>query len=306
MVEFDEHKAKVAAIVVSYEPEPDLLKKNLQSIASQVDRVYLVDNSRAFQALPFCQDLRIPNLHSLILGDNYGIAVAINRGIREARSADMDFVFLLDQDSVAQDGTITTLLTGYRQACRQGAKVAAIGARAEDRTTGALSPALRFGYVGTRTQPCPEGGVARVDFLISSGTLIPLAVLEIVGSMREDLFIDYVDTEWILRAYSQGFATYLSCDARLIHAVGERRIRVWMGLWRNAPMHKPFRYYYLYRNYLLLLRQRGISRKWKIMESIRLLKMFLFILAFSHERREILGYIVKGVYDGIRNKKGKL
>lgn len=298
--------SRVAAIIVSYEPDPALLQQNIEAIQHQVSCIYLVDNSIVFDAAAFVQALQSQKIHCLTLGNNYGIATAINRGIAEAERASMDFVFLLDQDSVCKPGLITVLLRAYDQALRLEKPVAAIGARAEDRVTGALSPALRFGWFSTRAQSCPVGSVVGVDFLISSGTLIPLATLQVVGGMREDLFIDHVDTEWILRAHSKGYASYLCCDAHIWHAIGERRMRIWMGRWRNAPLHRPFRYYYLFRNYLLLLRQRELSRKWKVMEGIRLIQMAVFLLIFSEGRKKILGYIMQGIRDGLQNRGGRL
>ncbi len=296
----------VAAVVVGYEPDESLLERNLRSIAPQVDRIYLVDNSTAFRAEEFCTELDLDGLRCIALGSNRGIAAALNRGIQAADQDGLAFVLLLDQDSESSPDLVRQLLSAYGQLDCEGSRVAAVGSRALDRTTRYLSNALHFGWFSTRSAPCPEGEVVPVEFLITSGTLIPLEALRKVGGMREDLFIDHVDTEWLLRARSRGYAAYLCCSAHIVHAMGERRLRVWAGRWRNAPLHKPFRYYYLFRNYLLLLRQKRLSRKWKFMESQRLMQMIFFLVIFSHERRSIAYFIAKGILDGLRNKGGRI
>lgn len=297
---------KVAAIIVTYEPDTDLLETNIRKVAPQVQRVFLVDNSTVFRGAAFCESLGIQNLRWIPLGENLGIAAALNRGIEAAQREGMNFVLLLDQDSECAPDLIHELLDAHEKARQQASKVAAIGSRALDRATGHLSDALRFGWFGARAESCIDGDVVPVDFLISSGSLIATELLRTLGAMREDLFIDHVDTEWILRARQQGYQAYLCCSAKIIHAMGERRLRVWAWRWRNAPLHKPFRYYYLFRNYLLLLRQKGLSRKWKFMEAQRLIQMLIFLALFAQERGQIVGFIARGVGDGLRNRGGRM
>jgi len=297
---------RVAAVIVTYEPDTDLLETNIRKVAAQVQQVYIVDNSTEFCVKVYCESLRLANLYCIPLGENLGIATALNRGIESARRDGMDFVLLLDQDSECASDLIHELLTAHEKVREQGGKIAAIGSRALDRETGHLSDPLIFGWFGTRVQLCPEGSVVPVEFVITSGSLIAMETLRTVGAMREDLFIDHVDTEWILRAHQHNYQAYLCCSAQIIHARGERRLRVWAGRWRNAPLHKPFRYYYLFRNYLLLLRQKGLSRKWKFMEAQRLVQMLIFLALFAQEREQIVRFIARGVGDGLHNRGGRM
>ncbi|MFX8766500.1 glycosyltransferase family 2 protein, partial [Acinetobacter baumannii] len=49
--------------------------------------------------------------------------------------------------------------------------------------------------------------------LISSGSLISVEALKAVGLMRDYYFIDYVDTEWCLRAEYLGYKNFVSAQA---------------------------------------------------------------------------------------------
>ena len=97
------------------------------------------------------------------------------------------------------------------------------------------------------------GGSIRM--LISSGALFPREALLELGLMDEGLFIDHIDTEWFLRAKDRGWRVFGVCDAVMDHGLGERTVMVWLGRWRYLPVHQPFRYYYIYRNSVLLYRR---------------------------------------------------
>ncbi len=271
-----------------------------------MEKVYVIDNSTNFNILDLSAKLSLLNLDCYPHGENVGVASAQNVGIDLAAKDQMHYVLFLDQDSESGSQLIQHLLFSYQDLVSKGCKVSAIGPRTQDRMTRRLSSPLRFGFFGTRALPCPENGIVPVDFLISSGSLIPMEVLQKVGLMRGDLFIDYIDTEWIMRAHSMGYQAYLCCQATITHAIGEKRIRIWVGRWRNAPLHKPFRYYYLFRNYLLIFRDKGISPRWKFMELQRLIQMFFYVVLFSNERVLTVHYILQGIIDGLCNRGGKL
>jgi len=68
-----------------------------------------------------------------------------------------------------------------------------------------------------------------------------------VGLMDEDLFIDHVDSEWCFRAKAKGFQLFGVGGAAMTHALGERRKEIWFLRRRIVTLHKPFRYYYIFR-----------------------------------------------------------
>jgi rhamnosyltransferase len=74
--------------------------------------------------------------------------------------------------------------------------------------------------------------VWEVDHVIASGCLIPATALQAVGWMREDFFIDWVDTEWCLRARDRGYRIYGVCAALLVTG--------WYGCWggKSPIMHR--------------------------------------------------------------------
>src|SRR5690606_10075289 len=115
-----------------------------------------------------------------------------------------------------------------------------------------------------RRQTCSaDTAVVEVDYVIASGCLIPFDVIETVGGMQEELFIDYVDIEWGLRAQHQGLQSLGVCAAVMQHQLGEKPIR-FRG--RLIPVHSPLRHYYHFRNAVWLYRQSWLRKDWKTVD----------------------------------------
>jgi rhamnosyltransferase len=138
---------------------------------------------------------------------------------------------------------------------------------------------------------------AKVEQVISSGCLISVAALRDVGLMNEALFIDLVDTEWMLRAKQKGWIVYQSARAMMEHKLGEGSIRIWFGRWHHVPKHSALRHYYYVRNSIYLYAYSKLPRRWKLSSAKRL--AIRFIAFPSH-----IGMMLSGAYDGLRGRMG--
>ena len=292
--------AGVVAVVVSYEPDLEHLSKVLTAIASQTDHVLIVDNGSRKDVGGLVLALHDRRLQFLPMGKNMGIAAAHNVGIRWAKDHGSKYVLLMDQDSLPDAGMVANLRSAHELLETAGNKVAAIGPRFRDSDSGRLADHVKFGRWRVERVSCSSGEqFVKVDFLISSGSLIRIETLNAVGGMDEALFIDQVDTEWVLRARANGYLTWGHCNAIMTHSLGEARRRIWFGRWRDVPIHKPFRYYYIFRNSLLLQRRDYPCREWKRVDRVRLLQLASFILLFHPERFEALWMLCRGVRSGM-------
>ncbi len=297
----------VCAIAVTYNPELERLRQVLCALQPQVGRIIVVDNASSeadrladlVESISGCELLRLPT--------NQGLGLALNRGAQQARRGNCGALLLMDQDSIASPTMVGDLLRGLHALQQGGAAVAAIGPRFRDRHSGNLSRHVVFaGWRVGRVHCAHAAQPVRVDFLITSGTLIPLSALDRVGAFEEALFIDHVDTEWVLRAQHQGMQVFGDCAAVMEHDLGEYRQRFWLGRWREIPMHKPFRYYYIVRNSLWLRRQRHASRAWKRVDATRLLQILLFMAMFHRERWSVLRMMMQGAWDAWRGRMGRM
>lgn len=295
---------RVCAVVVVYAPELSCLRRLLTACLSQVAELVVVDNA---SSTPVQDTLRAwgaaDGFTVLGLDENLGVAAAQNRGVAWAREQACSHVLLFDQDSVPAPDMVQQLLSALKDAPASG-WTAAVGPRLLDRRTGASTPFVRIGLLGVKKMACAADGdrLIETDFLVSSGMLIPLAVLDRVGLPEEDLFIDNVDLEWCFRARAMGFALYGVCDAVMEHSVGDDVIQI--GGWA-IHRHGPLRQYYIMRNRILLYRRPYSPRAWVVQDFFRMLfKFALFSLLFSPRRKNV-GMMLKGIRDGLKGRSGK-
>ena len=268
--------------------------------------VILVDDcTPQWDPRTLCADypaLIVKQLHA-----NAGIAAAQNQGIALARARNASHVLFLDQDSMPQAGMVLALKDTLDRQRQDGQRVACVGPRTRFPGSAELSNFTTLGWLGLRRQICRDAASAvECDTLISSGTLVPIEVIDAVGGMDEGLFIDLVDTDWCMRARAKGYRVFGACSAVLEHRLGETRKRLWAGRWRQVPRHQPFRYYYIFRNTLLLSRRNYVPLKWVLYYLRWLAILFLVQGVFARPRAGGLGMMLKGIAHGVRGVTGKL
>jgi len=127
--------------------------------------------------------------------------------------------------------------------------------------------------------------------------------LDDVGFMREELFIDFVDIEWCLRARAKGYEIVSFPQVEIAHHLGDSSVS-FMGT--NYPIHSPLRMYYYFRNAMYLYRLREIDWNWRLVDATRNVFRFLFYMVFVKNRPTYFKYIIKGYYHGLIKRMGKL
>lgn len=288
----------VCAVLVSHRPELAVLAEALDALLPQVGAMVLVDNATPGHSLhDFCAQR--PELAMLALPENLGLAHALNAGITHARSLPgIMHVLLMDQDSVAEPGMVAALHTALAKLSARE-KIAAVGPRFRDPREAADAPFVRIGFPFNHKLRCAgDGGEVRCDFLISSGCMIPLGVLDEVGGMDADLFIDNVDLDWCFRAVAAGYSLHGICAAHMRHHLGETRQRV-PGLPRSIVVHPPRRLYYMMRNRVWLYRRAYTPRRWIAQDLPRLVTKLLLFSLLVPPRWRNLRCMVAGLRDGV-------
>ncbi|MCR0999094.1 glycosyltransferase family 2 protein [Serratia rubidaea] len=255
---------KVAAVIVSYHPELGNLRTLLQELKNQNIPSVLVDNGSLNPEVVN----QLQEIATVVrLDDNLGIARAQNIGIEQAHQIHQaELIVFFDQDSRIDDHFIAGLLHDYHQVSASN-KIAAIGPVFTDSRYGFYYPLIKVNRFGWRNKinPQQKKNPFEVSMIISSGSLIPMSALKDIGMMNETLFIDYVDTEWCLRAVAKGYKIYAATSARMSHAIGDRAIKL---LAWHIPMHSAFRRYYRLRNGLYLCKMPHIPLLVKVRENI--------------------------------------
>jgi rhamnosyltransferase len=291
------------AVVVTFHPHLDKLHELLVALSAQVDFSVVVDNGSAVDVIEFVGNAGLKCVDGIALKGNQGIAAAQNIGIARGREIGADYVLLSDQDSVPHHSMVRELLSVAEKVQAMGNQLACVGPRYLDDRQQNPPPFIRVTGLKLERCSCPvEDSVVPVDYLIASGCLIPMSVLDRVGGMREDLFIDYVDIEWGLRARQRGFQSYGVCAAKMVHSLGDEPIE-FMG--KKLPLHSPLRHYYHFRNAVLLYKERWVPGNWKLVDGWRLLLKYVFYSIFAKPRMAHWRMMTIGVWHGLRGRTGK-
>jgi rhamnosyltransferase len=295
----------VSAVLVTYNPNIEILHAAIQAVLKQVSAVFIVDNASANFSVAWFDQLEFQakaKLHLLQQEENLGIGVGHNIGIRQAFALGSKFVLLLDQDSQVESDMVLRLRSAYDELSEKGFQVAALGSQYRDTASGVLSGFIQVNLLPVHRIHTDNPNMVDADFIVSSGSLLSVAALEIVGLMDERLFIDGVDTEWCFRAKSKGFQIFGVCGAVMTHTLGEQRRVVFK---RIIPFHKPFRYYYMFRNSVLLYRRSYMPWRWIFADIARYLKMVIFFSWVAENRLKLLRMMCLGIMDGLKGISGK-
>ncbi|MGH8082866.1 MAG: glycosyltransferase family 2 protein [Lysobacter sp.] len=297
--------AEVCAAIVTYHPQIELLEQVIAAVQSQVGRVTIFDNASTGAALEsYFDELRGRGVEVFRSDRNVGLGSAVNHAARNARAAGFAQVLLMDQDSIVDAGMVATLQR-YLGELQAHGPVAAVGPQFRDERTGEVAPFVQIAFPMNRKRYGGPGQVVDCDFLITSGTLLPLDVLDAVGGMDEGLFIDNVDIEWSSRARHRGYKLYGVCDARMQHRIGEL-VQVSGLMPYRTVVHSPTRLYYMMRNRVLLYRRIEVPRRWAAQDLPRLVLKFVGTALFLKPRLAYLGAMLRGLRDGVMGREGPM
>jgi rhamnosyltransferase len=296
----------VCAIVVSFFPDVATLERLFAATTPQVDVLVVVDNGTTDAAFnELCAHVDNDKVVILKQPRNVGLAAAFNHGITWARKNGFSHVLLLDQDSEPSQGMVGALMQAFA-AASAGRRIAAVGPRFHDDREDRYAPFVCIGFpVSRKIYSTGKNGLVDCDFLISSGSLIPLAVLDEIGSMDEGLFIDNVDLEWSFRALAKGYALVGVCTTTMHHRLGHSRRQLPFGLGRIV-VHDPTRLYYIMRNRLLLYRLPHTPAVWIAQDLPRVAVKFLLFSALIHPRLDNVRFMLAGLRDGLLGRCGPL
>lgn len=309
----DASSSKVFAIVVTFFPNANALNALLESLLIQVNGGVVVDNTpgdsaRITEMLCSSRE-RFPWLQLVALGENRGIAAAQNLGIRMAIDQGYGYVLLSDQDSRPDASMVAALLATTEELQAMRINVGCVCPAYFDEVTGQafrfqVQPPGRIFYStlpGDQAMPWVE-----IVSAISSGSLIPTATLRAVGGMREDFFIDDVDTEWCHRARAKGFTNFGTARASLVHRLGDAPFRIWWFGWREMSEYSTTRLYYRFRNFVLMARLQHVPWRWCVRAAWYWMGNLYAHCFFASRRRENAKAIARGLRDGWLGRSGPM
>lgn len=284
--------------IVTYNPSREftsLLKSNQNIIKDCL----VIDNSDNISIAKSIEEecKKIGAIYIPMLG-NKGIAAALNTGLIYANENDFLYLCTLDQDSILPEYFLDKFVKSSRIA------------KHSDPSIGIFAPII----VDKESQQ-PMGNNAKHNNLnhiytnqvITSGCVISVPIAHKIGNFWDELFIDYVDFEFCLRCRLAGVSIVILPDLSIEHSVGNPKAFKFFGRNFFTSSHSPVRRYYLFRNRIAIYKRYiFLSPKWVLGDIINSLKDILKIILLESESKKNLRYIIRGIYDGILSRLGKI
>lgn len=277
----------IYAVIVTFNPEQDNLLGLINALINNQVIPVVVDNGSVNPVNANCK--------IIALNKNEGIAKAQNVGAEFALREFAEAIIFFDQDStLTNDDFISSLYEPI--ASRRAVITAPIFI---DNARGFTYPIVEFSKNGGRVKHYPTLNTPEffVNHAISSGTMVEAEALKKIGMMAESLFIDYVDTEWCLRADSFGIKVLIVPKANMIHSIGDKTLKIGHFY---IPKHSPFRRYYRIRNSFYLIRQSHIPKVMAIREIVFSIIHQCILITFSKgERLAYIRSLFRALKDGL-------
>jgi len=282
----------VCAVIVTYHPNASMIA-NLANIAAQVDAMVVVDNASTPEALDALHKANSNfRFHLIENSENFGIAEALNQGIRWAKTNHYAWVILFDQDSRIKGGFVQKMFATW-ESHPQKNRVASVQPRY-------INPRSGLGPVVRRAR---DGGPV---YSMTSGALLPTWIFDKVGWFASEYFIDWVDIEYCFRMRDAGYLIADSQDAVLLHAPGHSEPCSLFGFTFRPTHHSAMRRYYMSRNRIAVFRRYFLRfPNWILQSMCECARETIKCFLAENDRLRKLRAFLLGTWDGLTGKMGK-
>ena len=272
---------EIALVIVLYKPKDDDLDFVLH--LANLYHGCIVDNSDISH---FDTD-EVKYMHYISLRKNVGIAEAQNIALQYLlKQSQIQYFIFTDQDSRYKDDYPLSIVQEYKTVYSQLPQLSALG------------PTIILKDIGEELKSVfhhdhlmNDHFIAR-PHIISSGCCIHRKLFEQIGLFESNLFIDFVDDEWCWRAASKGYICGISPHIKMFHKIGQKDLHIGKYI---ITVSAPFRYYYQYRNYLLLVKRKYVPWRWRISYAVKYTARFIYFPIVVENGFACWKYMLKGI-----------
>ena len=286
---------KCYAVIVAYNPDTSALINLCEAVTQQNHLVVIIDNSENAAS---CNAHYFSKYHVISLKENKGIAYAQNVGTRYAIDEGAQIISFFDQDSVIPADLLHKLVAPH-----ETNKLLITAPVSIDKYHRFEYPSRVLNDFGLSRDVYSLGKneLTPVDIVISSGITVSTNVFNIAGMFDEDLFIDFVDTEWCLRCRKNAVHMLIVPDAIMEHSIGESSAKI--GPFKSI-LHSPARTYYKTRNSILLVRK-DVKILFALRQIISAVAHNLLLVFFAKQPLLHSKYYLLGILHGVLGITGK-
>jgi GT2 family glycosyltransferase len=318
----------VTVVTVTFGKREGPLKAMVREcIAQGVGRVLIVDNGSPWDVSSIMNGLEPDRIEVIRLPANLGSAAGYAEGIKRALAAHAEYVWLLDDDNLPEQGCLPHLLSAYRSvaATLTNGRVAVAALRVAPATVSLEYPPvserdgsfMHFHFLDIPKKmwrrstkgraPRDLGSLPELMYVNEypySGLLFHRSTLEIIGLPRREFVLYMDDIEFTRRLQQIDGRLAVAARARILdlesNASGDARLFGALRRWDR------WRSYYLHRNKVWLDNH---PRRYKGRPTIYCINMavwlsVLFVVALATNRLAEFRVLITSIKDGIRGRMG--
>ena len=270
---------RIYAGIVSFNPDIERLKQNINAISAQVEQIVVFDNGSEDQekvANTF------PNVPFIKSNCNIGIAGALNKLIQWGVEKDYEWMISLDQDSICPENFVGNM-TPYLSV---------------EEYIGIAAPVIvdrNIGFVGHN----PERSWSEVRTCITSGSFNSISAWRDIGGYDESMFIDSVDFEYCYRLRKNGYKVIQVSSVQLSHELGESQKRRFLFWSVDVNGHSAFRKYYIARNNVYYPMKHHLWLHF-LRGNLRNLWLLVLVTLYENDKKEKRTAVRRGWRDGVK------
>lgn len=266
-------KYNILAVIVIYNPDEELLIRNINAIINNVKGILVWNNSPENFDASFLT-VQYNKIKVKSCGSNIGISKALNFAWHYARNNEYDYLLTMDQDSVWIN------FSGFLEKF--------------------ISFEDKLNIFGPEYKLSESEYISEGEYRITSGMLVPISLLDEIGGYYEDFMVDGIDVELCYRAREYGYHVYYISGSTLEHHAGlniQCRF-LWIKFYSDG--YTPNRIYGIIRNHLIIYKRFKIGVKMRNATFFHYyLKMPIKILLGEKNKLKKLIAYLKGLYGGI-------
>jgi GT2 family glycosyltransferase len=266
-------------VILNWNNAPDTLAclESVLALTYSALRILVVDNGSTDGSAAAIQ-AAYPQVELLPLDRNYGYAEGNNRGIRHALRTNPDYILVLNNDTLVASSMLSELvkvaeeretigMVGPRMYCISPPDYLFAAGSYVRWAEGDLWHRGMFQPAAAHTE---LDATQSVDFIVGCGVLVRRRVIEQIGLLDADYYLNYEDVDWGIRAHRHGFDVVYAPQAILWHKVSA-----------TLGVASPANTYYMTRNSLLFFQRRTAPHLRGLTMMRILLRTVRTILAWS-------------------------
>ena len=284
----------IIAGIIIYEPDFSLLKRTIESVSKQCDKIVLFQNSRIQDEI----SIELKEKYNLTIignGENKGMGYAQNCIIVHSKNDGCKYLILSDQDTIYPDNYVKVML-GLNS---WNFTIASPAWENTHQNKGVI--AKQYVLNGSKIVLKKPDNECLISHCISSGMFIALDNLKLHELADENLHIDWVDNDWCWQLVSNGHKIIYTPNTVLSHDLGDKEVAV---LGKRYTVRNKIRDYYIIRNAIYILKFRRYKIFVKNYLRIKIVHHIIFSLVTNPKQfTNRIPIILKAVFDG---KNGKL